>query len=227
MDFSNFITNLKWDNNGLVPAITQDSKTSKVLMLAYVNRESLQLSFNTGVVHYFSRSKNRIWKKGEYSGNIQIIKEIYVDCDCDAILFTIDQVGSACHTGNYSCFFKKLDTSFRLVEINNIKPNYSVIDDLYHILESRKFSSKDTSYTALMFSKGENAICKKIIEEAGELTFALKDKDEDNIIYECSDLIYHVLLGLCNANISPDRVMQELKRRFNQSGIQEKNSRQQ
>lgn len=227
MDCSNFINNIKWDRYSLIPAITQDFKSNKILMLAYVNKESLQLSFDSGIVHYFSRSKNRIWKKGEESGNFQVIKEVYMDCDGDSILFIVDQIGSACHTGNYSCFFRKMDESLKLIEKNNIvsKPKYSVIDDLYHIIESRKFANKDTSYTALMFSKGENAICKKIVEEAGELTFAIKDKNHDDIIHECSDLIYHMLLGLCYSDISVDRIMQELKKRFSQSGIEEKNSR--
>lgn len=224
MNHNNYINNIRWDKYHLIPSVTQDYKTNKVLMLAYINKESMQLSMDTGIMHYFSRSKNRIWKKGEESGNIQAIKEIYIDCDGDAVLFIVDQTGSACHTGSYSCFYKKIDALLQSIEINDIasKPTYNVIDDLYHILESKKLANKNASYTALMYSKGENAICKKIVEEAGELAFAIKDKNADDIIHECSDLIYHTLLGLCYVDISPDRVMQELRRRFSQSGIVEK-----
>lgn len=222
------INSLDWEKISLIPAITQDLE-NRILMLGYMSKDSLVLSLQSGIMHYFSRSKNRIWKKGEESGNTQKIKEIYIDCDNDTLLFKVEQNGVACHTGEYSCFFKKID----LASLDINKPNssdkidspYHTLDILYHILQDRKNAPATTSYTSSLYANGENAICKKIVEEAGEFCFALKDKNEEEIIYECSDLIYHTLVGLSFRNISPSRVMQELQRRFSISGIEEKNAR--
>ncbi len=243
------IEKIAWHKSPLIPTIAQDSTTKQVLMLAYSNKESLSLSLDSGVAHYFSRSKNRIWQKGEESGNTQKISEIYIDCDNDAILFLVNQRGNACHTGNVSCFFKKVDLeslaidSGKSVDLAQKNP-YHIIDTLYHILQERKTAPKDKSYTASLYAKGENTICKKIIEESGEVTFAIKDflresaknrhserseeskqTPADSLIYESADLIYHLLVGLSYCDITPDRVMSELKRRFGTSGIDEKNAR--
>ena len=275
------IEKIAWHKSPLIPTIAQDLATKQVLMLAYSNKESLSLSLKSGVAHYFSRSKNRIWQKGEESGNTQKISEIYIDCDNDAILFLVNQRGNACHTGNVSCFFKKVDLESLAIESGkshdlaqkSANP-YHIIDTLYHILQERKTAPKDKSYTASLYAKGENAICKKIIEESGEVTFALKDflresadstadspnpsaviasecnersnpqsqadchdsanaesrndgakTPADLLIYESADLLYHLLVGLSYCDISPDRVMSELKRRFGTSGIDEKNAR--
>lgn len=231
------IDKIAWHKSPLIPTIAQDFGTKQVLMLAYSNKESLSLSLKSGVAHYFSRSKNRIWQKGEESGNTQKISEIYIDCDNDAILFLVNQRGNACHTGNVSCFFKKVDLeslAFDLGKSHDLaqKNPYHIIDTLYHILQERKTAPKDKSYTASLYAKGENTICKKIIEESGEVTFAIKDyvressdSTADALIYESADLIYHLLVGLSYCDISPDRVMSELKRRFGTSGIDEKNAR--
>ncbi|MGX2982389.1 bifunctional phosphoribosyl-AMP cyclohydrolase/phosphoribosyl-ATP diphosphatase HisIE [Helicobacter sp. 23-1045] len=293
---------IAWDKSPLIPTIAQDSASKEVLMLAYSNAESLKLSLQKGIAHYFSRSKNRLWQKGEESGNTQKISEIYIDCDNDAILFCVNQKGFACHTGNVSCFFKKVDLenlALKVAESQNIAQNpYHIIDNLYHALQERKFESPEKSYTAKLYAKGQNAICKKIIEESGEVCFAIKDflreskntpplthparggEQDDlssqilgdttlsaslaegenqslplpcgggqrgwvnsheststskpnlpqtpaqSVIYESADLIYHLLVGLSYCDISPNRVMDELKRRFGTSGIDEKNSRQ-
>lgn len=284
------IDKIAWHKSPLIPTIAQDFATKQVLMLAYSNKESLSLSLKSGVAHYFSRSKNRIWQKGEESGNTQKINEIYIDCDNDAILFLVNQHGNACHTGNISCFFKKIDLeslAFDSSECSDLAQKnanpYHIIDILYHILQERKTAPKDKSYTAQLYAKGENTICKKIIEESGEVTFAIKDflaslRDDshkspnlsaviareqsdqsnpqintcsatltnpvdchdlafaksrndgvktpaDSLIYESADLLYHLLVGLSYCDISPDRVMSELKRRFGTSGIDEKNAR--
>ena len=221
------VDSINWSKTPLLPVITQDSTSLKVLMLAYVNSEALNLSLQSGVVHYFSRSKNRIWKKGEESGNIQILKEVYIDCDNDAVLFKVEQNGAACHSGNVSCFYKKIDFdgNIDLSKAKNIPLPYNTIDKLYHILQDRKTESKDISYTASLYAKGENTIGKKIVEEASEFAFAIKDNKDDQIIYECADLMYHTLVGLSYKDISPDRVMQELNKRFAKSGLEEKAQR--
>lgn len=172
------LNSLAWDKSPLLPTIAQDIKTKEVLMLAYSSKESLKLSLESGLAHYFSRSKNRIWKKGEESGNVQKIEEIYIDCDSDAILFLLNQSGVACHTGNPSCFFKKVNLSNFSLDSSLAKdsePAYNILDKLYHTLQAKKFESADKSYTASLYAKGENTICKKIVEEAGELAFAIKD----------------------------------------------------
>lgn len=259
------LAKIAWDKSPLIPTIAQDSHTKEVLMLAYSSAESLRLSLEKGIAHYFSRSKNRLWQKGEESGNVQTIHAIHIDCDNDAILFLVNQKGFACHTGNMSCFFKKVDLeslAIQSLESPNLSAQnrtnpYHIIDNLYHILQERKFESADKSYTAKLYAKGENAICKKIIEESGEVCFAIKDllceskaylrhesksadscnssdshhtpnlpqNPTDAVIYETADLIYHLLVGLSYCDISPSRVMDELKRRFGTSGIDEKKAR--
>lgn len=218
---------IAWDTHSLLPCIVQDSITKEVLMLAYMNEEALQLSLQTRIAHYFSRSKQRIWKKGEQSGNIQEIQTFYLDCDNDTLLLQVKQKGVACHTGEKSCFFKEIAPNGTIAQQAQAQnaPTYDTLDILYHTLLERKHADKETSYTAALFAKGENAIAKKIIEEAGELCFALKDNDSKEIIYECADVFYHILVGLAFANIHPDRIYQELQRRMGVSGITEKRGR--
>lgn len=212
--------------SNLVPVVVQDVVSNEVLMLAYTNEEALELTFKTGYAHYFSRSKNRIWKKGEESGHLQKIIDIRKDCDADTILFIVEQTGVACHTGTKSCFFESILSDDRVLESSvDMSQKYSVIDRLYHTILDKKFDDPEKSYTAKLYKKGLNTIGKKIVEESAELTFALKDGDEKEIVYECADLVYHALVGLGVYNISPDRVKSELARRFGISGIDEKNSR--
>jgi len=214
-------------SNGLVPVVTQDSQTKQVLMLAYMNEEALELTLKTGFAHYFSRSKNRIWKKGEESGHTQEVVDIFVDCDNDTILLLVKQLGVACHTGTQSCFFTSLKTNERvLAQAVDTSKIYGIIDTLYHEILSKKHSDAEKSYTAQLYKKGLNTIGKKIVEEAAELAFGLKDGDKENIVYEAADLVYHALVGLGYYNISPDAVKSELAKRFGISGIEEKNSRQ-
>ena len=220
------INRIDWQKQELLPVIVQDVTTNEVLMMAYMNKEALRLSLETKKAHYFSRSKQRIWKKGESSGHIQEIEEFLLDCDNDTLLIKVKQHGVACHTGRKSCFFTKLESGESVSEIEvDTTAAYGVIDTLYHTIQERKNADPSTSWTAKLLSKGENTILKKVIEEAGEFTFAYKDNDEGEMIYEAADLTYHMLVALANKNISPDRIKQELARRFGMSGIEEKNSR--
>ena len=211
---------------GLVPVITQDNNSNEVLMLAYMDKEAVQLTLETGYAHYFSRSKQRIWKKGESSNHTQEIKSVKIDCDNDTILLKVVQNGVACHTGRKSCFFTELSTN-EITEPVTVDTSaaYGVIDSLYHTILEKKNSDPKKSYTAKLIQGKENSMLKKIVEEAGEFTFAVKDNDTHEIIYESADLVYHCLVALASKNISPDRVKQELSRRFGLSGIDEKNSR--
>ncbi len=216
-----------WKKSELLPVIAQDYQSGDVLMLAYMNKEALSLTLTTKKAHYFSRSKQRIWQKGETSGNIQNVKDIYIDCDNDTLLLKIEQVGGvACHTGRKSCFFTKLDTDEIISEANEQKlENYSVIDRVYHVIQERKGADPKSSYVASLFNKGENSILKKVVEEAGEFCFAVKDDNSKEIVYEAADLAFHVLVALGEKNIDPDRIKQELQRRFGLSGIEEKKMR--
>jgi phosphoribosyl-AMP cyclohydrolase / phosphoribosyl-ATP pyrophosphohydrolase len=220
------LNTIDWAKSDLLPVIVQDSTTLEVLMMAYMNRESLELSLSTKVAHYFSRSKQRLWKKGESSGHLQHIERFLLDCDNDTLLIMVRQEGVACHTGRKSCFFTDIESGAIISEpeIDTVS-TYGIIDELYHTILSRKNSDPTSSWTAKLLSSGDNAILKKVVEEAGEFAFAVKDNNEDEIIYECADLVYHVLVALGHKNISPDRVKQELARRSGVSGIAEKNSR--
>jgi phosphoribosyl-ATP pyrophosphohydrolase/phosphoribosyl-AMP cyclohydrolase len=211
-------------NNGLVPVIVQDVDTNEVLMLAYMNEEALNLTKSTGFAHYFSRSRNKIWKKGESSGNTQEVKEILVDCDNDTILLKVKQNGPACHTGRKSCFFTNLKTNEITIDKEK-EIEYNFVDKLYHTLLERKKADPKTSYVSSLYHKGENSLLKKIAEEAAEFCFAVKDNNKDEIIYEAADLAFHTLIALAYRNIHPEAILEELKRREGISGIEEKKNR--
>jgi phosphoribosyl-ATP pyrophosphohydrolase/phosphoribosyl-AMP cyclohydrolase len=209
---------LKVDN--LIPVIVQEQSSSIVLMLAYMNRESLELTIQTKLAHYYSRTKKRIWKKGESSGHIQQIKSMKLDCDNDTILIKVKQIGgTACHTGEKSCFFTTI------IEEKQNEISTSIINQLFDIINSKKNSEPTISYTAKLFSRGENEILKKVIEEAGEFCFAIKDNNKNEIIYEMSDLIYHSLVALSFREIKLNEILQEVAKRFDMSGIEEKKNR--
>ena len=220
------LNRIDWQKQELLPVIVQDVTNNEVLMMAYMDKEALELSLSTNVAHYFSRSKQRIWKKGESSGHIQTIHSFNIDCDNDTLLIKVTQEGVACHTGRKSCFFTELKSGDVQTEVEiNTNAMYGVIDTLYHTIQERKHADPSSSWTAKLFAKGENTILKKVIEESGEFTFAFKDNDETEMIYEAADLTYHMLVALAYKNISPDRIKQELARRFDMSGIAEKNAR--
>ncbi len=221
------LNRVDWEKSPLVPAIVQDARTQEVLMLAYMNKEALEATLRTGKAHYFSRSKGRLWMKGESSGHIQRVEEVLIDCDRDTLLLKVEQVGeSACHTGRRSCFFTKLNTGEVTQEADEeATAAYGIVDKLYHVIQERKKADPKSSYVASLFHKGENSLLKKVVEEAGEFCFAVKDADEREIVYEAADLAFHVLVALAKYNIDPDRIEQELARRFGLSGIEEKRSR--
>lgn len=219
---------IDWDKNKLVPVIAQDFKSGEVLMLAYMNEEAFNLSQSTLFAHYFSRSKGRIWKKGESSGHTQVIKEFYLDCDKDTILLKVEQKGVTCHTGRPNCFFNDVLNNKTINDENilhNGISNYDIFDRLYHIVQERKGTDEKSSYVANLLKKGENSYLKKVVEEAAEFTFALKDNNHEEIVYECADLLFHILVALGDKSIHPEKITRELSKRFGLSGIEEKNSR--
>ncbi len=216
---------IDWNKNPIIPVIAQDYENNEVLMLAYMNKEAYKLTLNTNYAHYFSRSKQRIWKKGESSNHTQEVKDMLVDCDGDTIILKIKQNGVACHTGTMSCFFTSImqDKIILNQEIDT-DAIYGVVDTLYHTILSRKNDNSQKSWTKKLLNN-KNLLLSKIREEAEELATAINIEDDAQVIYEASDLLYHSLVGLAYRDISPDRIKQELARRFNKSGIVEKESR--
>lgn len=221
---------------GLIPVVTQD-ENGEVLMLAFMNEEAFRLSCESGYAHYFSRSKNRIWKKGESSGNTQKIKQIKLDCDNDAILLKVEQKGAACHTGSRSCFFKEFE-GLANSRISSQTPSYGVLDELYHTCLERRLSGDEaTSYTAKLYKKAPNSYLKKIAEEACEFALAIKDfkagakgehKEAEpayDIVYEGADVLFHMIVALADVGIHPEQLLNELARREGVSGLVEKSQR--
>ncbi|MEM2838748.1 MAG: bifunctional phosphoribosyl-AMP cyclohydrolase/phosphoribosyl-ATP diphosphatase HisIE [Thermoplasmata archaeon] len=188
------------DEKKLLPVVVQDIRNNNVLMLAYMNDEALELTKKTGYMHYWSRSRNAIWKKGETSGHIQKVYELRYDCDGDAILARVEQEGPACHLNNYSCFSKE-----------PLRPD-DIFSQLYRVFEDREKNPTEESYTCKLL-KDKNKMLKKIAEEAAEIIMAAKDEDRKQIIYESGDLMYHLLVMLYSKGITMNEVMEELQRR--------------
>ncbi|MBP2649881.1 MAG: hisE [Firmicutes bacterium] len=200
------IDNIKFDNNGLVPAVVQDALSGEVLMLAYMNQESLQKTLASGETWFFSRSRQSLWHKGETSGHIQKVREMYYDCDGDTLLVKVDQTGAACHEGTYSCFSRRLyDTGATLASLPT-----TILYDLYRVIEDRKINPVEGSYTKYLFEKGQDKILKKVGEEAAETIIASKNNSETEILYEMADLWYHCLVLLAYHNITPAQLLSEL-----------------
>ena len=194
------IDNLNYDEKGLIPAIIQDSISFNVLMLGYMNKDSLQHTLKTEEVTFFSRSKQRLWTKGETSGNKLLLKSIEFDCDKDAILIKAEQLGPTCHLENYSCFKSETRNTF------------SIINELEAIIDERKTESLENSYVASLINKGVKEIAKKVTEEAGETSIAAVTND-GRLIDESADLLFHLLVLLKNQNYSFKDVLEELNKR--------------
>lgn len=210
---------IKYDAGGLVPAIIQDEASGTVLMLAYMNAEAVAKTLSTGVTWFYSRSRQALWQKGETSGHVQAVKEIYYDCDGDTLLVKVVQTGAACHEGTFSCFSRRLDAeaeqAARLVDPDKVykEPLASVLYELYNVINDRKLNPKEGSYTNYLFEKGQDKILKKVGEEAAETIIASKNNDKAEILYEMADLWYHCLVLLANHNITPSELFEELKKR--------------
>ncbi|MGM0509200.1 MAG: bifunctional phosphoribosyl-AMP cyclohydrolase/phosphoribosyl-ATP diphosphatase HisIE [Fusobacteriota bacterium] len=202
------IEELKFNDKGLIPVIVQDYKDKTVLMLAYADKKAVELTLETGFAHYYSRSRQKLWKKGETSGHFQKVKEIFFDCDQDTLLIKVDQVGDiACHTGNRSCFYRKLK------EFEKVEEPGSIINSLYELIIDRKENPVEGSYTKYLFEEGLDKILKKVGEESAEVIIGAKNEDRAEMIYEISDLTYHTLVLLANFGITPDEIKKELSKR--------------
>ena len=192
----------------LIPAIIQDYQNNEVLMLAYVNEEAYKKMLETNQTYFYSRSRNELWHKGQTSGHFQNIKGIYLDCDLDTLLIYVEQIGAACHTGAYSCFF------------NEIKPfnNINIFKNLETLINDRKINPVEKSYTNYLLDQGVDKICKKVGEEASETIIAAKNSDKEELIGEISDLFYHVFVLMNNQGVSLEDIENKLKERHKITG---------
>lgn len=207
---------IKFDQQGLVPAVVQDIASGTVLMLAYMNAESLQKTLATGVTWFYSRSRQSLWQKGETSGHVQKVKEIYYDCDGDTLLVKVEQTGAACHEGTFSCFSCRLDggeTDRDTTAAADYRPAMTVLYELYNVINDRKANPKEGSYTTYLFTKGRDKILKKVGEEAAETIIASKNAAREEILYEMADLWYHCLVLLAHHDITPTELLAELRSR--------------
>lgn len=199
------INKLKFDEKGLIPAIVVDSISKKVLTLAYMNRESLEISMEKGLTCFYSRSRQELWLKGETSGNYQHIVSITADCDYDALIVTVEKDGPACHEGTDSCFHNPLWESEELSEFS--------LEGLMTLIEGRKTDKKEGSYTTYLFEKGIDKILKKVGEESTEVIIGAKSNDKKETIYEIADLAYHVMVLMIEMGISIEDIHRELASR--------------
>lgn len=198
------MTDLKFDKDGLMPAVVQDHITNEVLMVAWVNREAFELMKSTGYTHFWSRSRQKLWKKGEESGHIQKIISIQTDCDADTLLVRVKQTGPACHTGAPSCFYETL--------YGSLEETMDILPELGRILTDRLENPREGSYTCLLYSD-ENKMYKKVVEEAGEFVLSLKDRNEDEAAWELADLIYHVMVAVKKSGLPMEKVYEKLAER--------------
>ncbi len=199
------IQDVKFDEKGLVPAIVQDFYTKEVLTLAYMNKESLEITLNEKRTCFYSRSRKELWHKGETSGNVQHVVSINADCDSDALIVQVIKTGPACHTGAESCFYKEM---FK----DEDKKNFT-LNELYKMLETRNNERPQGSYTTYLFEKGLEKILKKVGEENTEVIIAAMKDDKEETVYEIADLCYHVFVMMISMGITPSEVLKELASR--------------
>jgi len=206
--------------SGLIPVISQEASTGKILMLAYADKEALKKTIETGYAYYFSRSRKKLWMKGETSGHVQKVLEINIDCDNDAILFKVEQVGACCHKGYSSCFHRELlkEGEFQVKEERVFDPSKvythcKILDEIQDVIKQRIKDTPKGSYVVKVIDEGMEKIAKKILEEASELAVALLKEEKEQVIHEASDLIFHTLLGTIIRDVENEEIYKELKKR--------------
>ncbi|MSQ40214.1 MAG: bifunctional phosphoribosyl-AMP cyclohydrolase/phosphoribosyl-ATP diphosphatase HisIE [Dehalococcoidia bacterium] len=198
------------DAQGLVPAIAQDANTGQVLMLGYVSPGSLSRTVEGGEVWFYSRSRSELWHKGETSGSYLKVRSVWKDCDGDALLIQVEPTGPACHTGNTSCFFETLEDAPRFQRLDR---GSGVLEEVYALIQDRKETLPEGSYTARLFQEGVERIAQKVIEEAGETALAAATGNAERVPLEAADLVYHLLVLLAAQGVAPERVWEELRKR--------------
>ncbi|MEM7446946.1 MAG: bifunctional phosphoribosyl-AMP cyclohydrolase/phosphoribosyl-ATP diphosphatase HisIE [Myxococcota bacterium] len=212
------LSGLKTDAAGLVAVVVQDRHGGEVRMVGYANEEAVRRTLETKSAHFYSRSRQALWRKGETSGNFLLVSEVWVDCDADALIYLVDPHGPTCHTGERSCFFRRLDTD----DYGHAAPTLAKLGE---VLESRRRSVADKSYTKSLLEKGDAKIAQKIREEGGELATALNSESDDRVVSESADVLYHVIVGLMSRGCTLRDLEQALAERFGVSGYEEKAAR--
>ena len=208
------IPELKFDENGLIPVITQDAKSGQVLMFAFANREAIEKTLETTEAHYYSRSRQELWHKGATSGHLQKIKEISYDCDSDALLYKVEQSGVACHTGEYSCFYRNIATKEQ--------PSLGeVMALLQKVVDKRLQELPEGSYVTKMHQKGIGYICQKVVEEAGETIVAALQNKREELIDEVADVLFHLTVLLRESNVDLLEVTNKLYKRHQKNRVHE------
>lgn len=200
--------NLRFDASGLIPAIIQDVDSGEVLMMAYMNRQALQKTLETGQTWFWSRSRQELWHKGATSGHYQDVKQVSYDCDADCLLVKVVQSGAACHTGQRTCFHNPVITGE-----GQSGNTADILDDVYEVVISRKKEMPEKSYTTYLFTKGLDKILKKVGEEAAEVIIGAKNRNREEVVYEVADLLYHLLVLMAEQDIKPQEVYTELAKR--------------
>lgn len=211
-DVLGLLNEIKFDDKGLVPVITQDFITLEVLMLGYMNKEAYLKTIETNTVTYFSRSRQKLWVKGETSGHFQKVKQIFYDCDIDTLLIKIEQLGAACHTGNKSCFYRSA-TDIKKPELEKTDYDEKVILELYETIVDRKENPIEGAYTNYLFNKGLDKMLKKVGEESAEVIIASKNRDKNEITCEVADLMYHLSVTMVETGVCWSDVFSELVNR--------------
>ena len=207
-----FIKELKFDAAGLIPAVVQNIDTKEVLMVAYMNADTVKQTLETGRATFWSRSRQEVWVKGDTSGNYMYVKEMRVDCDADCLVLLVNPAGAACHTGERSCFFRVVRDG-NLVKETAVPERNDIFEREQAVVIDRKAHPEDGSYTNYLFDKGEDKILKKVGEEAAEVVIAGKNRDKAEISYEVSDLIYHLTVMLVDNDMTWDDIYKEMERR--------------
>ncbi len=210
----NFTDELKFDEKGLIPAVVQDYAGGRVLMVAYMNKEAAQATLQSGKATFYSRSRQKLWVKGETSGNFLHVREILCDCDADCLLLRVVPDGPACHTGNTSCFFRRLEDQILKPIATTHMPDAGILNDVYKVVENRRDNPKEGSYTNYLFDKGIDKILKKVGEETAEVIIGAKNADKGEIQYEVADLMYHLTVMLCERGLSWQDIYGELADRY-------------
>ena len=217
------VEELQFDAAGLVTVVAQDRRTGEIRMLAHANAEAVRATLDPGVAHFFSRSRNTLWKKGESSGHTLAVSEVWADCDSDALVYLVEPAGPSCHTGRRTCFFRRIEGSGQTRDEEGFAAPALVA--LGRTLEARTRESSDKSYTKSLLDRGAPKIGAKLREEAGELADAIASEADARVVSEAADVVYHLLVGLLHRGLDFAAVEQELLRRFGRSGHEEKASR--
>lgn len=210
---------IQYDEQGLIPAIIQEDGSGQVLMMAYMNKEALNKTIDTGYTWFYSRSRQTLWMKGESSGHVQEVKSIRYDCDADCLLVLVEQTGAACHTGHHSCFYRTLEgqeleaPQFDPHKIYAGKAGPGILFELYDVLLQRQQERPEGSYTSYLFNEGLDKILKKVGEESAEVIIAAKNRSKEEVSYEVADLIYHLLVMLVEQGVELSDIFAELQSR--------------